>query len=82
MKIEKINSYSVVMNADQNALQRLPSAFKFQTMIFLSVMWTTVFCAAIGSWFVWDELVLGHLALVVGLAITTLTFRNADRSQH
>ncbi len=67
--------YSLVMDDDQNALRALPKPQRFQVMVFLSLMWSTVFCVAIGSWAYWGELVIGHLAVAVGVAITGLTFR-------
>ncbi len=67
--------YSIVMDDDENALQALPKPQRFQVMVFLSLMWSTVFCVAIGSWAYWGELVIGHLAVALGVAITGLTFR-------
>tara|TARA_B100000686_G_C16713937_1_gene930858 strand:- start:1175 stop:1402 length:228 start_codon:yes stop_codon:yes gene_type:complete len=63
------------MDDDENALQALPKPQRFQVMVFLSLMWSTVFCVAIGSWAYWGELVIGHLAVALGVAITGLTFR-------
>ena len=38
-----ITAYNVVMNENLNPLRDLPSAQRFQTMLGLSVMWTTLF---------------------------------------
>ena len=76
------DSYDVVMDASKNPLQGLPKAQRFQIMVFLSVMWTTVFCLAIGSYGYWGELVLGHVALATGVLITGLTFREVNKRTH
>lgn len=73
------DSYEVVMDESKNPLQRLPKAQRFQVMVFLSVMWTTVFCLAIGSYAYWGELILGHIALASGVFITGLTFRTVSK---
>jgi hypothetical protein len=74
--------YSVVMDENQNPLKRLPKAQRFQIMLFLSVMWTTVFCVAIGSFAFWGELIVGHVALALGVFITGLTFKAATKQTH
>jgi len=71
--------YALVMNENRNPLNRIPKMLRFQIMVFLSVMWSTVFSLAIGSWLWWDEMVLGHVAIAVGILITSLTFRQAAR---
>lgn len=68
---------ALVMDERLNPLRRLPAAQRFQLMFFLSLMWTSVFCVALGSFLFWGQLVLGHALLLVGVAITSLTFRSA-----
>jgi len=75
-------SYDVVMSESKNPLKRLPKTQRFQVMVFLSVMWTTVFYLAIGSYGFWGELVLGHVALATGVLITGLTFRQVNKRTH
>jgi hypothetical protein len=75
-------SYELVMDEKKNPLQRLPKAQRFQVMVFLSSMWTTVFCLAIGSYAYWGELILGHVALGSGVLITALTFRTVSKRTH
>ena len=70
-------SYDLVMNEDKNPLKDLPKVQRFQLMVVLSVMWTTIFSLSIGSWLWWDELVVGHVAVALGILITGLTFRRA-----
>ena len=74
------DQYSVVMDENENPLQALPKPQRFQAMVFLSLMWTTVFCVAIGSWAWWGELVVGHLAVALGVVITGLTFTSTKKS--
>lgn len=71
--------YALVMNENQNPLRKIPKMIRFQIMVFLSVMWSTVFSLAIGSWLWWGEMVLGHIAIAVGILITSLTFRQASQ---
>ncbi len=70
------------MNEERNPLNALPKVLRFQIMVFLSVMWSTVFSLAIGSWLWWGELVIGHVAIVLGVLITSLTFRGARRASN
>ena len=75
-------TYEVLMDESKNPLQHLPKAQRFQVMVFLSVMWTTVFCLAIGSYAYWGELLLAHVALATGVIITGLTFRQVNKNTH
>lgn len=72
-------AYASIMNEEKNPLRRLPKAVRFQLMVVLSVMWTTIFSLAIGSWLWWGELVIGHVAVALGILITGITFREAER---
>ena len=36
-------NYGLIMDADKNPLLALPPAQRFQTMVYLSVMWTAIF---------------------------------------
>ena len=42
--------YRSVMDSNFNPLRNLPTAQRFQIMMFLSVMWTTIFCATACGW--------------------------------
>jgi hypothetical protein len=70
---------AVIMDERISPLSRLPVAQRFQVMFFLSLMWTTVFCAALGSFLFWGELVLGHALLLTAVVITSLTFYSAAK---
>jgi hypothetical protein len=49
-------------------------------MIYLAVMWTTVFCAAFGVWFWYGELVAAHMLIILGLFLTSVTFSRANHA--
>ena len=71
--------FSLVMDPNKNPLQSLPKSQRFQIMVLLSIMWSSVFCLAFGSWFWWGELVIGHVAVAVAIGITSLTFNQAKK---
>ena len=73
------DTYSVIMDERKNPLQGLPKAQRFQIMTFLSVMWSSLFCLAIGSYAFWGELVVGHVAVAAGVVLTGLTFRQVNQ---
>jgi hypothetical protein len=75
------DSYAVVMDESKNPLQGLPKAQRFQIMTFLSVMWSSLFCLAIGSYAYWGELVVGHVAVAAGVVLTGLTFRQGGKKR-
>ena len=76
------DQYYSIMDASKNPLKNLPQVQRFQLMVLLSIMWSTVFSIAIGSWFWWGELVVGHVAVAVGIILTSLTFSSAKRKTH
>ena len=71
--------FRAVMDSESNPLRYLPRAQRFQLMVFLSVMWTTVFCAGAGAWFWYGELVVLHMLVAGGFLITGMTFHQASR---
>jgi len=79
MEIFMRDTYSVIMDERKNPLQGLPKAQRFQIMTFLSVMWSSLFCLAIGSYAFWGELVVGHVAVAAGVVLTGLTFRQVNK---
>ena len=42
--------YRAVMDSSVNPLRTLPAAQRFQLMLFLSIMWTNIFCLSAGAW--------------------------------
>ena len=73
------NHYEVVMDPNQNHLRGIPPAERFQIMVYLSAMWTAIFCFAAGAWSWYGELLLGHIAVALGVVVTTLVMRGAAR---
>ena len=73
--------YRSIMDPSQNPLARLRPQRRFQLMTVLSIMWTTIFVTVAGLWFLWDELILGHMLLAAGTLVTASTFRSARARQ-
>ena len=71
--------YKFIMSSESNPLRNLPPAQRFQVMIFLSVMWTTIFTASSTLWVWYGELMTGHVLLALGTLITGSTFRLANK---
>lgn len=72
--------YRSVMDPSVNPLRNLPAAQRFQIMLYLSVMWTAIFCAAAGAWVWYGEILLAHALVAAGFVVTGLTFHAAGRS--
>lgn len=70
--------YDVVMDPDANPLKNLRPQRKFQLMVYLSLMWTTLFCLAAGAWAYYGELVIGHILFAIGVIVTTMVFARAS----
>ena len=73
--------YSMIMNSNKNPLNKLPPAQRFQIMVFLSLMWTTIFTTSASLWMWYGELLAGHLLVALGIALTGTTFQLADNKQ-
>jgi hypothetical protein len=73
-------NYELIMDADKNPLMKLPPAQRFQIMVYLSLMWTTILCAAFGIW-IWYGQILAINMLMLGIAVTGMTFEIADRTR-
>ena len=71
--------YRTIMDSRFNSLRNLPPAQRFQVMLFLSFMWTTAFCAALGAWLWFGSLMTLHLVLALAIALTGWTFRSANQ---
>ena len=74
-----LENYALVIDPNKNPLYRLPPAQQFQIMVYLALMWTTIFCVAFGSWYWYGQLDVSHLAIILGLLITALAFSKANR---
>ena len=75
--------YNNIMNSEHNPLSALPAAQRMQAMIILSVMWSTIFSLSSGAWFLYGELVVGHVLFILGYRdrITAMTFHNASKKK-
>lgn len=71
--------YEMVMDDRRNPLRHLDKPRRFQIMTVLAFMWTVIFCFAIGAWLWFDELMLAHLAVLLGIFLTGSTFYGAQR---
>ena len=72
--------YRAIMDPNTNPLRAVPPVQRFQVMLYLSIMWTTIFCAAAGAWFWYGEIVAVHLLVALGFLVTGLTFHTVDRA--
>lgn len=75
-----ISIYRVVMDSTVNPLRSLPPAQRFQLMLFLSVMWTIIFCVSAGAWMWFGELVVFHVLVLAGIFVTSLIFGRASQA--
>ena len=73
-----LNAYRAVMDSNLNPLRHLPAAQRFQIMVFLSMMWTTIFCAIAGAWIWYGELMAVHVLFALGFVVTGVTFHRAN----
>ena len=74
-----LSVYNLIMDADVNPLSKLPRAQRFQIMVYLSFMWTTIFCAAAGAWLWYGELLIAHVLVALGFLVTGMTFHRASK---
>ncbi len=75
-----ISLYRSIMDSNVNPLRNLPPAQRFQLMLFLSVMWTNIFCLSAGAWIWYGELIVFHVLVVAGIVVTGLVFRRAYKA--
>lgn len=72
--------WRMFMDPEHNSLNNHPPAQRFQIMVYLSLMWTTIFCAGTGAWLWYGSLLVGHIAIAFGAIITGWTFRTARKT--
>ena len=75
-----ITASKAIMDPDKNALMRLPKTVRFQLMVVLSCLWSTIFCVSAGL-IVWlPGYVLAHVALLlIGIFGTSWAFKQAEK---
>ena len=66
--------YLEIMDSNVNSLKQLPAAQRSQIMAYLSMMWTTIFCIGTGTWIWYGHLVIAHVGVAFGAAVTSWTF--------
>lgn len=71
-----LSIYRSVMDSERNPLRHLRPQQRFQIMVVLSLMWTTIFCTMAGAWLWYGELIAVHLLFAVGVALTGATFHS------
>ena len=74
--------WNAVMDPDKNAFVRLPKTVRFQLMVVLSCLWSTIFCVSAGL-LVWlPGYVLAHVVLLlIGIFGTGWAFSQAEKSR-
>jgi len=72
--------YRSIMDPNVNPLRNLPAPQRLQFMLFLSVMWTNIFCVSAGAWIWYGELIVFHVLVVAGIVVTSLVFRRASKA--
>jgi Flp pilus assembly protein TadB len=68
-----------LLDGDRNPLRALPPAQRFQTMAYLALMWTSIFCAGTGAWLWYGELLTAHILVALGFLITTYVFSRTQK---
>ncbi len=75
-----LSAYRAIMDPNTNPLREIPPVQRFQTMLYLSIMWTTIFCAAAGVWVWYGAIIVVHLLIAAGFLTTGLTFHTVGRA--
>ena len=77
-----ITASKAIMDPDKNAFVRLPKTIRFQLMVVLSCLWSTIFCVSAGL-VVWlPGYILAHVALLlIGIFGTSWAFKQAEKSR-
>ena len=68
------------MDVDKNPIMLLPPAQRFQIMVYISIISTTIFCAAFGMW-IWYVQTFAFHMLILGIVVTGMTLEIADRTR-
>ena len=50
-------------------------------MIYLSVVWTAVFCSSLGAWYWYGHLMFAHILMVAATLVTSWIFDRASRGE-
>jgi len=71
------DAYGLVMDPDRNPLSGLPKATRFQLMLVLAYMWTSIFMVWVGQIALIGPSVAVHTVLILGVFFTAEIFRRA-----
>jgi hypothetical protein len=75
-------AWNAVMDPNKNAFMRLPKTVRFQLMVVLSCLWSTIFCVSAGLLIWLPGYVLAHVALLlIGIFGTSWVFNKAEKSR-
>ena len=75
------DAYNVIMNANVNPLRNIPDmSTRFTVLCVLSVIWSIAFATFFGSILVFGITALAHIAILVAIGITVVTFETATRN--
>ncbi len=76
-----LNMWESVMDSNNNPLRELPKTVRFQLMLILSCLWSTIFCVSAGLMIYLPGYILAHLGLLlIGFFGTAWLFRLFGRS--
>ena len=73
------NMYKMIMDPDSNALWQLPKIVRFQYMMILAFMWSSIFTIWTGSLALFGPTAIGHLLVLLGVLFTADVFRRAQK---
>ena len=72
------NWWDLVMDPEQNPLQRLPRMVKFQLMMYLSVLWCMIFTVWTGWIMFLGPSMAAHVIILIGVFFTAKIFHDAS----
>ena len=73
--------YNVIMNANVNPLRNIPDmSTRFTILCYLSLIWSIAFATFFGSIVVFGITAVAHIAILVAIGITVVTFETATRN--
>ena len=75
------DAYNVIMNANVNTLRNIPDmSTRLTILCILSLIWSIAFATFFGSIVVFGITALAHIAILVAIGITVVTFETATRN--
>ena len=74
------DAYNVIMNANINPLRNIPdTSTRLTILCILSVIWSIAFATFFGSIVVFGITAVAHIAILIAIGITVVTFEAATR---